>query len=290
MALWTRIIGRTRQIPKKFNKTTVINRVCVYTTPEGFNFAYRLWAKNKTNDEYDYVKASSMSNPYLPRSYIDSLLKTYTTELATAYIHGDFVNLTSGTVYSHYNRAANNSVETIQPKEPLYIGLDFNVTRQAATVFVKRPKDTVTTWHAVAELIDMYDTPETVRIIKERFPEHSITIYPDASGGARKTVNASTSDIAILAQAGFMVKSNKSNPRVKDRVLAANTAFSKGLVFVNADLCPNVAECLEQQAYDANGEPDKRAGQDHQNDATTYLIAHELPVRKPITNIEVGYL
>ena len=44
------------------------------------------------------------------------------------------------------------------------------------------------------------------------------------------------------------------------------------------------AACLEQQAYDKSGEPDKRSGFDHQNDATTYPIAFEMPIKKPDYN------
>ena len=43
--------------------------------------------------------------------------------------------------------------------------------------------------------------------IKERYAGHKITIYPDASGNSRKTVNASESDISLLRRAGFTVKS-----------------------------------------------------------------------------------
>ena len=48
------------------------------------------------------------------------------------------------------------------------------------------------------------------------------------------------------------------------------------------------ARCLEQQAYDDNGEPDKKSGHDHQNDATGYPIAYEMPIRKPVSNIVIS--
>lgn len=286
--LWNKIIGRNRQVPKGFTKNNVVNRVCVYTTPEGFNFAHKRWIKDKdTNGEYRHVKASSLTNPFLPRTYIESLKNTYTSELQQAYIDGEFVNLTSGTVYKNYNRQAHNSNETIKANEQLFIGCDFNVTRQAATIYVKREGGKQ--WHAVEELVDMYDTPEMIRIIKEKWKDkgHRIIIYPDASGRSRHTSNASVSDIALLQQAGFEVRVNPTNPSVKDRVNAMNAALSKWQVFVNCRRCPTVADCLEQQAYDKNGEPDKKSGNDHQNDATTYPIAYELPIIKPVSRIDV---
>ena len=134
----------------------------------------------------------------------------------------------------------------------------------------------------------MYDTPEMVRIIEGRYPDHPIYMYPDASGKSRKTVDASKSDIALLEQAGFWVRVNKRNPLVKDRILAMNSALEQGRVRINSKKCPNTAECLEQQVY-KNGEPDKSSGNDHQNDATTYVIAYEMPIVKPVANVRFSF-
>ena len=146
-------------------------------------------------------------------------------------------------------------------------------------------------WHAVAELTNVYDTPEMTRIIKERYQAkgHKIFVYPDASGDSRKSVDASKSDIAILEQAGFSVRAHDSNPAVKDRINATNAAFEKGLLFINDSTCKTVAECLEQQPYDKNSEPDKTTGHDHQNDASTYPIAFEMPIIKTVAQLKVRW-
>ena len=277
---WNKIIARMR-----LKIDGVVNGIGVTTTPEGFKFVYQQFKKDPLKS-YSMVQASTYENAkYLPEDYISSLYETYPDQLISAYIRGQFVNLTSGTVYSSYDRVKHNSDETIQQGEPLYIGCDFNVTKQAATVYVKRGE----VWHAVRELVDMYDTPDMIRTIKNQLEGHVIYIYPDASGGSRKTVDASTSDIALLQQAGFIVKAHKKNPNVKDRILATNAAFDKGLIKINAKACPVVAQCLEQQAYNTNGQPDKASGDDHQNDATTYPIAFEMPIIKPVANIKVRF-
>ena len=283
---WNKIIARNRQRPSTYIAQTKkpVNTVSIFSTPEGFRFAYDRWSKNKTAD-YQMIQAHTESNPFLPADYIESLRNTYPPQLLEAYLEGKFVNLTSGTVYSSYDRCKCNSDEQIVANEPLFIGCDFNVTKQAATVYVKRGQ----VWHAVEELVDMYDTPDMIATIKNKFARHVIYIYPDASGGARKTVNASISDIALMQQAGFNVRANKRNPAVRDRIMATNRAFDGGLVKINAKRCPVVAQCLEQQAYNKNGEPDKSSGDDHQNDATTYPIAFEMPIIKPVANIKVGF-
>lgn len=278
---WRQIIARNRQKKADGSKNTI----GVTTTPEGFKFVYNAWKKDPKQG-YELIQAPTESNPFLPDGYVQSLRDIYPEHLLSAYLNGDFVNLTSGTVYVNYDRHACHSFETIRDNEPLYIGCDFNVTKQAATIYVQREGGKV--WHAVDELKNMYDTPEMIRIITDRYKGHEIYVYPDATGGARKTVNASISDIALLQQAGFHVRAKKTNPPVKDRILAMNGALAKGRVKINAEKCKTVAESLEQQVY-KNGEPDKTSGVDHQNDATTYPIAYEMPVVKPVANVNFRF-
>ena len=276
---WRQILARNRQ-----KKPRGLNTIGCTTTPEGFKFVYETW-KNNPREGYEIIQAPTISNPHLPEGYIDSLKAVYPENLLAAYLDGQFVNLTTGTVYNAYNRASNRSSETIQEKEPLRIGMDFNVTNMSAVVYVMRDK----AWHAVDELKGIYDTPAMIGSIKERFHEHNIRIYPDASGGSRKTVNASISDISLLEDAGFLVYANKSNPLVKDRVVATNQAFSKGLLLINDTKCPEYARCMEQLAYDKNGEPDKKSNIDHLPDAGTYPIAFEMPVVRPATKVQVTF-
>jgi len=277
---WNKIVARLR-----LKIDGVENGISVTTTPEGFKFVYSKFAEDPTAS-YSMVQASTYENEeYLPDDYIETLIETYPSELINAYIMGDFVNLTSGTVYNSYNRITHRSSEIIQPKEPLRIGMDFNVTNMSAVVYVMRDKQ----WHAVDELKGIYDTPAMIDTIKERYPEHNIRVYPDASGKSRKTVNASISDIALLEQAGFVVYANKSNPLVRDRVISTNKAFSSDLLFINDTMCPEYSRCMEQLAYDKNGEPDKSSNLDHLPDAGTYPIAFELPVVKPVANLNVKF-
>lgn len=285
---WIKIIARNRQKPDTYKPISnkPLNTVSVFTTPEGFRFVHDRWVVNR-KPGYEMIQASTLSNPFLPDDYVQALRDSYPGALIEAYINGQFVNLTSGTVYYAYKRQQCRSHETIQPKETLYIGQDFNVGKMASTVYVQRGK----VWHAVAELVDLFDTPDVIRVIQERWKnaDHKIVMYPDASGKNRKSNQASTSDIAMLQQAGFDVRVNASNPAVKDRVLATNKALESGLLMVNDHACPHTARGLEQQAYDKNGEPDKGSGVDHQNDATTYPIAYEMPVVKPMINIPMSF-
>lgn len=269
--VWNKVIARNRQ------KCGMGNTVAVATTPEGFRFVWERWVKNKAPG-YELFRAKTMDNAAnLPDGYIENLRNSYPTALLSAYLDGEFTNLTSGSVYAEYDRALNycNSVE--DGKEPLHISMDFNVSHMAAVVWVLRE----TMPHAVDELTEVFDTPAMCALIKSRFPNRSIFVYPDASGNARKSNNASESDLSILRQAGFTVLVNSRNPAIKDRVLSTNNMIhSQGVrkLKVNTDKCAALTESLEKQAYDKNGEPDKSGGLDHVIDAATYFIAYKFPI------------
>lgn len=293
------VMARTRQWPEgldqdymTYNRTLKCyeprNKVSIYTTPEGFKFVYKTWAKS-TDPEYKIVKGRTIDNHFNASSYHANMLKKYPGPLAKAYLEGEFVNLTSGSVYYAYNRESFNSEETIRPGEPLHIGMDFNVNHMAARVFVQRHSAAGESWHCVAELDDVLDTPDIINIIRVRWPNHQINVYPDASGRARKTTNASSSDISLLSAAGFTVKARAKNPPVKDRVAAGNNAFMNRKVFVNAEECPRTVECLEQQAYNKNGEPSKESGHDHGNDAFSYFCYYKLPIRQHLFSVPIKW-
>jgi hypothetical protein len=277
---WNKIIARMRLVIPG-----VVNGISVTTTPEGFKWVHSAFA-NDPKPSYSMVQASTYENAdYLPPDYIETLIETYPPQLISAYLNGEFVNLTSGSVYNAYDRLLCSSKETIGHGERLYIGQDFNVGKMASVVYVKRGD----VFHGVEELVDLYDTPALILAIDARYKGHTISLYPDASGNSRKTNDASTSDIAMLRQAGYDVRVNGANPAVRDRILAVNAGLSHGKIKINTAKCPEFVRCLEQQSYDKNGEPDKKNGFDHMNDAGGYPIAYEMPIRKPIANVNVSF-
>ena len=279
--VWNKIIARNRQ------KCGMANTVAVATTPEGFRFVYERWVKNKAPG-YVLYRAKTMDNAaHLPDGYIDNLRNSYPANLLMAYLDGEFVNLTAGSVYPEFDRALNASSEVIKPNETLHIGMDFNVTKMSAIVHVLRNDEP----HAVAELLDVFDTPSMAKLIKARYKDagHSIMVYPDASGNSRKSNNASESDLSILRQHGLSVCVNPTNPAVKDRVLSMNRMLhheGERKYRINPDACPHYVEALEKQAYDRNGEPDKSTGLDHCIDAGGYFIAYRYPIQKRLAIVQ----
>lgn len=283
-AAWNKIIARNRQ------KCGMPNTVGVATTPEGFKFVYERWQKDPAPG-YVLFRAKTAENAAnLPLDYIANLTASYPQNLLQAYLDGEFVNLTSGSVYAEFDRQLNRMPlgDGIRLGEPLHIGQDFNVGHMASVVFVLRDGNP----HAVDELTGILDTPALIATIKARYQGHAIHIYPDASGNSRKSNNASESDIALLRAARFNVLVAPSNPAVKDRVLAMNQMIhceGKRRLKVNVDNCPSFVEALEKQAYDKNGEPDKTSGFDHLNDAAGYFIFYKFPVRgRGVQRVRIG--
>lgn len=279
---WIKIIARNRQTPQGI--INPFNRVSAYSTPEGFRFLYKHW-KKQPRKGYEMIQASTLTNPFLPVDYVDTLKETYPPQLIEAYINGDFVNLTSGAVYTCYDRKLNNSDRTIQDNDHLHIGMDFNVGKMSAIVHVKDKNITT----AVDELMGILDTPSMIDVIKSRYPNHRITIYPDASGKSRKPVDASKTDISQLKEA-FKVIAPSKNGFVKDRVAAVQAmlcnANGERRYYVNEVKCPETAESLEQQVYDKQGAPDKTHDKDHPNDALGYYIVSQYPIIRNTTHVQ----
>lgn len=235
------------------------------STPEGFRFLHNFFV-NGASDEKLLVKASTKNNPFISDSYIQSLLDEYTPEQLQAYLEGEFVNLTSGTVCSNYDRDVNHSNRQLKENDTLHIGVDFNIMHMSAIIHVIDDGEPI----AIDEIIDEYDTESLCNAINKRFANHNIVVYPDASGQNRKS-SASDTDIDILKRHRFIVKALTKNPLVKDRINTMNKKFQDNTYKVNKFNCPRYVESLEQLPY-KNGEPDKTLGLDHPFDAGGYFI------------------
>lgn len=292
-AAWKKIVARMSSVRDDYK----VNTVDFTTTPEGFNWIYDFFVKQLEKDPekqeyYALVKASTLQNEKnLPDDYIDKLYQTYPANLVDAYVRAEFVNLKNGTVYKSYDPTLNASTEVVTDSDKaIYIGMDFNVTKMAARVFVKRGK----TVHIVDEFNDLYDTPDMIEHVLMRYPDKTVYVYPDASGDARKPNSADVTDIKLLKSAGFRVRAKDANPRVKTRINSVNAMFCNGKgerrLFVNQERCPVTHDDLQQQVYNDKGELDKRGDADkHGLDAAGYYIVYEYPIKQPVSKHTIKF-
>lgn len=273
--VWRKITERNRQ-----NAPTPNSMACVSTPDQGFSgFVYDRWVV-RADESTELIKASTLSNPFLPAGYVDQIRANYDPALAEMYINGEFVSLTTNKVYHYFNRETHHTKRTIEPGDRLHIGLDFNVGGCCAVVFVIEDGNPI----AVDEFVS-HDTRDIINNIMARYGSHDVTIYPDASGRSSRT-NASASDIDILQSAGLRVDAPSSNPFIRDRINAVNAMLSHGRLQVNADKCQQLTQALETQGYSANGDPEKFTAHpaiDDWNDALGYCISRLFPVRAALT-------
>jgi len=272
------------------------NQMIVGSTPEGYRLLYKLFdPRNKPPPNYRLIQASGYENIHLPKDYYDNLKMIYPAELVDAYINGKFVNMAVGVVYKEYNRDKCDCDSIYRDGETLYISIDFNVNNMNAIVYAERePVKTGNplfayegkpSYHAVAHLHGIVDTPELIEVIRNKYPRSPIKCYPDASGKNASSKGITTSDISLLKGAGFHCKYPTKNPRIMERVQSGNSAFKTGLVKVNVRECPKLAEALEQQVFNPKTElPEKTSGSsiDDINDSATYFIHFVYPIKRRV--------
>ena len=293
---WTRIIGlnlawvladeidtvapsiASRAFPKILGRLRSgnIRQFGAASTPEGFRWMFNTFASEEAQGRSDrrLIKMRTQDNPYLPPDFIERLQANYDSNLLRAYLDGEFINLTTGTVYDRFDRAKHITAEALDiSRDPLRVGVDFNVGNMSAVIGVRTGKGLT----IVDEVSGAHDTDALGAEIRRRYPDHRIYGYPDASGGNRST-NASQTDIQILESYGISNQSPKANPPVRDRVAAVQALLENGKGEIRLKVsssCRRVIECLELQCYSEKGEPDKDAGHDHMNDALGYLVWRE---------------
>lgn len=255
-------------------------------TPKGFNHCYDTYLDGQDGRQADCRSwlYTSLQGGNVPESEIDAARRTMDPRTFRQEYDASFENY-QGVVYYCFDRRKNHTDDTVKPGDALHIGMDFNVGKMAAVVFVVRE----TLPRALDEFKDVFDTPAMIAAIKKRFAGHSITVYPDASGQNRKSSGASESDLSLLRAAGFTVVVNGTNPGVKDRINSLNAmlcnTYDERRLLVNTTKCTGFVTSLERQVYDDKGEPDKKGGFDHQNDAGGYFIVKTWPIVKRIAQV-----
>lgn len=279
--VWRKISERTRQ-PSKLP-----NSIAAVTTPDqGYSgFVYDRWV-TRADDSTELIKASTLSNPYLPDGYVDQIRANYDAALAEMYINGEFVSLTANKVYHYFSRETHATDMIIEPGDRLHIGLDFNIGGCCAVVFVLDDEGPV----AVDEFVS-HDTRDFINNVRVRYGNHDVTVYPDASGRAGRT-NATMSDIGLIEQAGLRVEAPAKNPYVRDRVNAVNSLLSHRRLAVNIEKCPKTTQALETQGYNDKGEPEKfntHPAIDDWVDSLGYCMHRLFPVNRPVINIPVSF-
>lgn len=189
----------------------------------------------------------------------------------------------AGRIYYGFDRAMNVRAWDKPIPDVLYIGMDFNIDPMSAVVAI-REGDTL---HVIDEIrLFSSNTQEAVAEIKSRYGRSKVWVYPDPAGHQRKSSAGGTTDITILANAGFVVKAPRHHTPVRDRINAVNSRLcsTTGIRHLFIDpKCKYTIEGLERQTYkEGSTQPDKDSGYDHMNDALGYMVDYLFPVRRDV--------
>lgn len=213
----------------------------------------------------------------------------YPAQLLAAYIDGEFVNMTRGSVYPKFDKVENATNYTWKDFKdyPLQLGMDFNVNGMSVVVSVVA-NDCL---YVVDEIMGDRNTPDAIVSIQNRDwfkAGMDFYIHPDKTGKAEDST-APSSDHTLLQQAfGFdkvIVEDDMgriANPYVKDRVNAVNARIQNGSsrnLFVNQKTAPQTYDTLVMQPFNDKGVPLKDGKLDGPGDALGYTIWSFWPLR-----------
>lgn len=247
------------------------------SSPSGFNWLYDYFAGPTRKPGYRIIQGSSFDNPYLPEGYVESLRSSYDQKMYEQEVLGQFVNTGVGQVYYAFQREKNVKPQTINPKFPLLVGMDFNINPMTAVVYQAYDE----TIHVLAELWLMSsNTHEMGEALRHRFGNAYMRIIPDSTGKAKKTASKGLSDHQILRDMGFDVI-YANNPARFDRYVCVNNLAEKQRLEIDPS-CKNLIDDLEKLTYkQGSTEPDTSdPSRGHISDALGYGCYHSYPLIK----------
>lgn len=271
------------------------------TTPYGFDWVYDLSENSSLGDlrGIDNFKvrtlfAKTEENIYLPPDFIDVVRERYDPQYAEQELEAKFLNVGKGLIYYPFNRSEHiKESVTYDPRLPVWIGQDFNVSPMATVLMQPHKKDNgKIDVHVFDELsIKNANIQDTIRELAEMGlapGKNQITIYPDASGDNRSATSEKSST-QQLKDAGYEINSGRANPFIRDRYAAVNGKLKNANGDVSLFIsprCKKLIEDLEREVYKEGasireGTRDGAKERGHHSDALGYAIHQEFNIESP---------
>ena len=263
-AAWNVLAGRIRK--KGYGPL----QVKAATTPNGFNFFWDIFVGSATSYHRE-IYADPRLNFHLPEGYLESLESSYDPLTYRQEVLGEYVASTTGRKYYAFDRTKHvrefDHTGLVSAGIPANAGNDFNVSPiTSACGWLLNG-----TYHVSHEIFrhksNTFELAEQLKLL----PIDVRTCYPDASGNQRRT-SAPRTDHQILRDAGFIVKSLRRNPAIKDRINTVNWLFSQDRIIIHPR-CEQLIKDLEAATWD-NKDPDVG----HITDALGYWNYYETPM------------
>lgn len=252
-------------------------------TPKGMNWFKGLYDLGRGQDpDWASYQYTTLEGGNVPESEIEAARKDLDERTFRQEYEAKFETY-SGVIAYNFSEHNIVSKDIPNPAKQLIVGMDFNVSPSTAVIYHRDQNGL----HAFDEIRMIgSNTDEMAQEIKNRYPSSQIVVFPDNSGTARKTSAGGRTDVSILQNAGFVVKTKSKNPPVRDRINAMNSL----LLNANGDRrytvdpkCKYLIQSLERYTYKPDTQiPEKRDGYDHMFDAATYPVEFLYPITREI--------
>lgn len=250
-------------------------------TPKGLNWAKDLYdMAEQQPDEWASFQFTTIQGGNVAEKEIEAARKTLDIRTFRQEYEASFQTF-SGRIYYAFDRKENVVDIKDFNTDIIYVGMDHNIDPMSAVIAVRNGDNLY-----VIDEVRMFssNTQECVDEIKSRYPKSKVWCFSDPAGHQRKTSAGGITDVIILQNAGFTVKTPRHHTPVRDRINAVNSRLcdSNGIrrLHFRASVKYTI-EGLERQTYkEGTSQPDKESGYDHMMDALGYMVDYLFPVRK----------
>lgn len=250
-------------------------------TPAGLNWAYDIY-QNYLEDRVNWssYQFTTIEGGNVPLEEIEQARKDLDERTFRQEYMASFETFT-GRVYYSFSRSENVREPTELDTSTLYVGMDHNIDPMTAVIAVRQGE----TLYVIDEIrLFSSNTKEAVDEITSRYPKSKIFCYSDPAGHQRKTSAGGLTDVLILQNSGWIVKTPRHHTPVRDRINAVNSRLCSSAgqrhLYI-APKCKYTIEGLERQTYkEGSSQPDKDSGYDHLNDALGYMIDFLWPIKR----------
>jgi hypothetical protein len=253
-------------------------------TPKAGNQAARdLYDKHLTNKNWASFSYTTEEGGFVDADEIEQARQDLAPKVFSQEYLANWENF-AGIIFGEFGDHNIQEVRKPTATEPVFIGMDFNVTPCSAVI----GRQTRTGIEIYDEIyLENSNTTEMIDEIKNRYPTNPITVFPDPAGVQRKTSAGGNTDIRLLEMAGFTTRYHRQHPLVRDRINSGNSLFFKrddgSTRFTIDPRCKKTIACLKNWAYKTDTMiPSKDSGFDHGCDALTYMIQFLFPITKPV--------
>ncbi len=252
--------------------------------------AYDYFIRKKSPNRKVFYSRTD-ENPFLPKTYIETLKETLTEQECRRYIGGEWISIRKKNIYYAYDPEM-SLIDTyeVNPRLPIYFSFDFNIgdNKPMSACFSQVVNGN---FYFFDEII--LDTARTLDVLEEANGRNLLDypgpyfIHGDASGRHRDT-RSIKSDYQLIEKF-FSQMENKygpincridvplSNPPLRTRHTIANgqmkNAYGKTHVFIVRDKCPTLDKGFRNVTFKKNaGYIEEETREQHVTTAATYHI------------------